>query len=223
MPIHYDPREEEERRKRARIARSQVQQAPLAQRQGTQGPGAVGGGNQIANQLLKGVLTGALGPVGTLFGGLFNKGGMVQMQGYNVGGWLYSLFGKKPAQRNPQAPSWWMNPNKMAAEKEKQKLRQSGGPSIWQQTGRMSRNMGGAIPNPNGYNEGGSVGETPIKKVMDEQKLEQQAMAFDLEQKRKQEAHDMAMKQKQQQFATAQKMKKESAMTNKKPKTPLSK
>lgn len=93
----------------------------------------------------------------------------------------------------------------------------------------MMRNTGGPIQmrpplaNPNGYREGGSVQETPIKKVMDEQKLEQQAKAFELEQQRKQEAHDMAMKQKQMQFQQAQKLKKESATTTKKPKPPLAK
>lgn len=91
-------------------------------------------------------------------------------------------------------------------------------------------NTGGPVGkgplNPHGYNEGGSVMETPLKKVMDEQKLEQNAMAFELDQKRKQEAHDLAMKQKQQQFAEAQKMKKAAATTAKtaaKPKGPLSK
>ena len=82
-------------------------------------------------------------------------------------------------------------------------------------------NVGGPLSNPNGYNEGGATNETPIKKVMDEQKLAQQAKAFDMEQQRKQEAHDMAMKQKQQGFNEAQKMKKESATTTMKPKAPL--
>ena len=87
--------------------------------------------------------------------------------------------------------------------------------------GVQHRNTGGPLSNPNGYNEGGAMGETPIKKVMDEQKLAQQAKAFELEQQRKKEAHDMAMKQKQQAFSQGQKMKQESATTTMKPKSPL--
>ena len=54
------------------------------------------------------------------------------------------------------------------------------------------KNVGGMMRgplNPNGYNEGGAVQETPIKKVMDEQKLDQQAKAFELDEMRKQEKH----------------------------------
>ena len=109
-----------------------------------------------------------LGPVGALFGGLFNEGG----------------------QDPPMANVTWV--------------------VLW------------LIPH--GYNEGGhTMQATPTKKVMDEQKLDQQAKAFQLEQKRKQEAHDLAMRQKQQQFSEAQKMKREAATTNKQPKAPLSK
>ena len=90
------------------------------------------------------------------------------------------------------------------------------------------RNMGGPMMplNPRGYNEGGQAMETPMKRVMDEQKLEQQAMAFELEQKRKQETHEQAMKIKEQQAKQAAQMKKAAATTNKtasKPKGPLAK
>ena len=89
------------------------------------------------------------------------------------------------------------------------------------------KNMGGMMRrgplNPNGYNEGGAVQETPIKKVMDEQKLDQQAKAFELDEMRKQEKRQLDMKLKQQQFQQAQQMKRASATTNKQPKAPLAK
>ena len=81
-------------------------------------------------------------------------------------------------------------------------------------------NMGGQMPlNPQGYNEGGSTMETPIKKEMDLQKMRQQEKAFELEQKRKDEAHQQQMRLKDQQAKQAMQMKKESATM----KTPLSK
>ena len=89
------------------------------------------------------------------------------------------------------------------------------------------KNMGGMMRrgplNPNGYNEGGAVQQTPIKKVMDEQKLDQQAKAFELDEMRKQEKHQLDMKLKQQQFQQAQQMKKAAATTNKTAKAPLAK
>jgi len=89
------------------------------------------------------------------------------------------------------------------------------------------KNVGGMMRrgplNPNGYNEGGAVQETPIKKVMDEQKLAQQATAFELDEKRKQEKHALDMKLKQQQFQQAQAIKRASATTSKAPKAPLAK
>ena len=179
MGGYLSPEEEAKKRMmmqqkaRGGIASTNVQNAPLA----PQKPGMAGGGGQrqqnplkeIGMGIAKKALMSSLGPVGALFGGLFNKGGQVPP---------------------------------------------------------VKRNMGGPLANPHGYNEGGQTMETPTKKVMDEQKLEQQAKAFELEQQRKQEAHNMAMKQKQQQFALSQKMKQESATTNKtptKPKSPLSK
>ena len=56
---------------------------------------------------------------------------------------------------------------------------------------------------------------------MDEQKLDQQAKAFELDEMRKQEKHQLDMKLKQQQFQQAQQMKRASATTNKQPKAPL--
>ena len=93
------------------------------------------------------------------------------------------------------------------------------------------RNMGGPISgNPNGYNEGGPAMETPIKKVMDVEKLESQKKmdmikedqaerAFQMGEKRKQEAHQQAMMQKEEAHKQAMKLKKESATM----KAPLSK
>lgn len=227
MTHPYDPRmrEEEEKKKlqsRDRIARSQVQQQQLARKQGPgSAPIASPGGNPLM-QIGKALAGNALGPLGPLAGLFFNKGGNVPMKGYNTGGWLTALFG----QGLP------MNPNRRKVEEEKRRRQQSGQPSILEQInwwgGKKQqqparRNMGGPIANPMGYNEGGSVQETPIKKVMDEQKLDQQAKAFELEQQRKAEKHSMEMQQKKQQFATQQKMKQEAATTSKKPKAPLAK
>ena len=187
------------------------------------------GGTQVAGQALGAALTPVLGPLGPVAGpliadlgvdaisSLFNVGGKVMSNGYNIGGKVDTdqvINGKfmskhTPTIRNdeghlgsgairPQDPTHFDKPVNYL-------------------------NMGGPLSNPNGYNEGGAVTETPIKKVMDEQKLQQQAVAFERDQTRKQEAHDMAMKQKQLQFATAQKMKKDSATTTAKPKAPLAK
>ena len=96
--------------------------------------------------------------------------------------------------------------------------------------GPIGLNIGGQAPqphpagqlrgplNPNGYNEGGSVTETPIKKQMDLQKMDQNQMAFEMGEKRKDEAHQQAMMMKEKQAAEASKMKKEAATM----KTPLS-
>lgn len=222
MP-QYDPRmEEEKRRREEKIAASRASASPI--QQATAGLGGQVAQGRGANPLQQaGLKVGAKllgsalgGPLGGILGGLFNKGGKVPMpmhipQGYNKGGWLAGLFGKgKP------------RTSRLFGESKKKPRTQ---------TTAQKRNTGGAIMNPrlagplnpHGYNEGGAVGETPIKKVMDEQKLDQQAVAFERDQARKQEAHTMAMKQKQQQFQMAQKMKKESAVTNKKPKAPLAK
>jgi len=184
---------------RQKIAESKATATPVTTQRAPLAAGQMGGQQsplqQFGMQIGKKLL-------GGLFGGLFNEGGMIQ--GYNKGG---------------QTKSWWdyiwgTGPKKGSIADQ----------INW--GGKQKKNVGGMINmplNPNGYNEGGMAQETPLKKVMDEQKLEQQAVAFDLEQKRKQEAHDLAMKQKQQQFSEAQKMKKEAATTNKKPKTPLSK
>ena len=196
MTMFRDPlmEEEEERRKRAmqsKIAQTQVQQTPLAQRQGLNPMPAGGAG--MKSQLLKSALGSMLGPAGGILGGLFNEGGRVSdNKGNSWWNWFYgSKAGKKGSLRDQT--NW-------------------------------GKNMGGPISaNPYGYNEGGSVMETPIKKVMDEQKLEQQAKAFELEQKRKQEAHEQAMRIKEQQAKQAAAMKKASATTNKKPKAPLAK
>ena len=97
--------------------------------------------------------------------------------------------------------------------------------------GVVLRNQGGPISgNPQGYNEGGQTMATPIKKVMDmeklesqkkmdEQKMEQAERAFQEGESRKDEAHQMAMQQKQEAHQQAMKLKKESATM----KAPLSK
>ena len=97
--------------------------------------------------------------------------------------------------------------------------------------GVILRNAGGPISgNPQGYNEGGSTMGTPIKKVMDIEKLDSQkkmdALKEDqaertwyMAEKRKDEAHAQAMQQKEESHALAMKLKKESATM----KAPLSK
>ena len=122
------------------------------------------------------------------------------------------------------------------SEEERKRLLASLGPSAMTTAPSMgsfgvSKNMGGPISgNPHGYNEGGNVGATPIKKVMDEDKLEsQQEMAvikedqaersFEMAEARKDEAHKQAMMQKEEAHRAAMKLKRESATM----KAPLSK
>ena len=81
----------------------------------------------------------------------------------------------------------------------------------------VKRNMGGPIAgNPHGYNEGGMAQETPLKKVMDEDKIELARMAaeraeerkdmkFQADEKRAQEKHAMDMKMKKQAAAVTKK------------------
>ena len=95
----------------------------------------------------------------------------------------------------------------------------------------LRKNVGGPISsNPYGYNEGGPAQATPIKKVMDVEKLESQKKmdalkedqaerAFQMGEQRKEEAHQQAMAQKEEAHAQAMKLKKESATM----KAPLSK
>ena len=89
--------------------------------------------------------------------------------------------------------------------------------------GVVLRNQGGPISgNPHGYNEGGSTQATPIKKVMDMEKLESQKSmdslkedqaerSFQMGESRKDEAHQQAMMQKEEAHQQAMKLKKESA------------
>ena len=215
--------EEEERQRRERestrdskIAQSRAQTANFG---GPLGGGAAGPQVQkrqnplqdIGMQLGKAALGSALGPIGGLFGGLFNNGGKVPMQGYNQGGQT-NRFGRqitKPARTKTTAQQsggggWfsWMNPNR-------KKLQDMG----LNHRG-VKRNMGGPISgNPHGYNEGGQAIETPMKKVMDEDKIELARMAamraeerkdmkFQADEKRAQEKHDMDMKMKKQASVT---------------------
>ncbi len=201
-------------------------------------PGPLGGMmKQVAGMGLKSALAGTpMAPLSGVLGGLFNDGGKV---GHNpdtfVNGQIASVHYPTPgsAQNAPVG----LNKGGSIAEqinwggKNKKKSSSSSPKRAWYDPrGWVGKNMGGPIhlnmggplsANPHGYNEGGSAGETPIKKVMDEQKLDQQAIAFERDQARKQEAHDMAMKQKQAAFSEAQKMKKAAATTTKKPKAPL--
>ena len=199
MTYRYDPRlmeEEEEKRKRAtrnQIARSQVQQSPLAQRQSMQQPGAVGG-SDIKSMLLKQALGSALGPVGALFGGLFNEGGKVPMQGYNNGG--------QPKQKKSIWDYFWGS-------------RSGKEGSFRDQTGW---NMGGPISaNPHGYNEGGATQATPLKKVMDEDKIEMAREAFERGEARKDQKAAADERRAQEKHTQDMKMKKASATTNKAP------
>ena len=240
MPYH--PRDEEERRKRqaSKVAQSQASATPI-QAQAPLQPTAVGRnqsplaqvGQQAGAKLLQSALGSALGPLGGVLGGLFNKGGKIPM-GYNTGGWLAGLFGGGPKQTNRfgrevtkpartkttaqmGGAKWWQNPYKQAAQQEQ--MRSRGKPSIWQQLGR---NTGGAIPNPNGYNEGGAAMPTPIKKVMDVEKLDAQVSmdelkedqaerAFQAQERRKDVQMQQSMKQKEEAHALQMKLKKQSA------------
>ena len=97
--------------------------------------------------------------------------------------------------------------------------------------GHQNKNMGGPISgNPYMYNEGGPVMGTPIKKVMDEDKLESQMemavikedqaeRAFAMEQERKDKLLQQQLQQKEDKHNLDMKLKKESATM----KTPLSK
>ncbi len=187
-----------------------LQAAPTPQPQAPSlGQQAAGAGKEFATQAggkaIGAALTPVLGPLGPIAGPLIADLGMDAISS------LFNVGGKVPMQG--------LNNGGPARETTEE---------LMKRLGTTAMNTGGTVrpplANPNGYNEGGSVTETPIKKVMDEQKLEQQALAFDIYQLRMSDAHNMAMKQKQQQFAEAQKMKKAAATTSKtaaKPKAPL--
>lgn len=198
--IHDRTRMEEEKRRQEKIAASQASATPIIQQAPLQAPQMGGGGQsplaQVGMQIGKKML-------GGLFGGLFNQGGMVPpMGGYNKGG---------------QIP-WW----KRAAKRVWGSKKGSNPNSIWAQTGR---NMGGAVPNPrmmgplnpNGYNEGGPVPTTPIKRVMDEDKIEIQRETFERAEARKDEKFALDEKRAAEKHAMDMKMKKQAAVTNKAP------
>ena len=164
MPTHYNPQlEEEKKRREEKIAQSRasanpIQQAPLMQAPGV-GPQQQSPLAQAGMMVGKKLLGSALGPLGGVLGGLFNDGGKVPMQGYNTGGWLSSLLG-------PGKPR---TSRKFGESKKKPRTKTT--------AQRRGYNVGGMVPNPrmmgplnpHGYNEGGAVQATPIKKVMDEQ------------------------------------------------------
>ena len=125
------------------------------------------------------------------------------------------------------------NPYKVKRDAAYAAHAKSGKPSIWEKLGLNTgghvelstamRNMGGPLSmNPNGYNEGGQTQATPIKKVMDMEKLESQKMmdqqklaqaekAFMMAEGRKDEAAEQAMMQKEESHQQAMKLKKDSA------------
>ena len=175
------------------------------------------GGTQVAGQALGAALTPVLGPLGPVAGpliadlgvdaisSLFNVGGKVMPNGYNTGGKVNPdqvVNGKfmsehTPTIRNdeghlgsgairPQDPTHFDKPVKYL-------------------------NMGGPLANPNGYNEGGSVTETPIKKLMDMDKMAMAREAFERKEMRADEAHKQQMMLKEKQAAQAAKMKKDAS------------
>ena len=77
----------------------------------------------------------------------------------------------------------------------------------------------GGMANPNGYNEGGQTGATPIKKEMDLDKMRMAREAFEKKEMRADEAHKQQMMLKGQQAKQAMTMKKEASTM----KAPLSK
>ena len=120
-----------------------------------------------------------------------NMGGPISMYGYNKGG--------KAADKRP----WWQrmldrNP-----------------------TRRAGMNVGGMVPqgplNPNGYNEGGPVAPTPIKKVMDEDKIEIQRETFERAEARKDMKFQLDEKRAAEKHAMDMKLKKAAAVTKKAP------
>ena len=120
-----------------------------------------------------------------------NMGGPISMYGYNKGG--------KAADKRP----WWQrmldrNP-----------------------TRRAGMNVGGMVPqgplNPNGYNEGGPVAPTPIKKVMDEDKIEIQRETFERAEARKDMKFQLDEKRAAEKHAMDMKLKKATAVTKKAP------
>lgn len=165
-----------------------------------------------------------------------NMGGPVM--GYNMGGMISEEEKRRRMMMQPQVAQSRVGAAPLAAKQGMQPAQTGGGGGPLQQVGQMMAkqalmstlgpvgalfgfNKGGKVHNnPHGYNEGGAVGETPIKKVMDEQKLEQQAKAFELEQQRKQQTHEQAMRIKEQQAKQAAAMKKAAANTSKQPAKP---
>ena len=186
---------------RGRIAKSKVPNAPVQPQkpQMAAAPNMGGGPLQgIGKEIGKKALMSALGPLGGLLGGLFNKGGMVpEGGGYNEGGkipWWKKAWGSRSGKKG----------------------------SIRDQIGW---NQGGAIPNPrmvgplnpNGYNEGGPAPSTPIKRVMDEDKIEIQRETFERAEARKDEKFALDEKRAAEKHAMEMKLKKKAAVTSKAP------
>ena len=223
--------------------------APLQPQQVGGGQSPLAG---IGGQLLKTGLGAALGPLGGILGGLFNEGGQVQGYNQGgwlsqlfggTGKPRTSRWGgeatKAPRTQTTGVPqgggisSWFgQNPNKAKRDAQYAAHAQSGKPSIWERLGRniggpvelspAMRNMGGPLSNPNGYNEGGQTQATPVKKMMDMEKLESQKMmdkqkmaqaekSFMMAEGRKDEAAEQAMMQKQEAHQQAMKLKEDTA------------
>ena len=207
MPHPYD--EEERKKSRDRIARTQIQEQQM-QRMQPQVASPAGQGSSILPMLGKLAAKQFLGPLGALF----NKGGKVPMQGYNDGGWLSALFGANPYRKKVEEEK-----KRRAKAKQASILSQIGWPGSSQP---VKRNMGGMMPmplNPNGYNEGGAAMETPIKKVMEEDKIAMAREAFMLAEQRKDKKAEQEEARASEKHSLDMKLKKKSATTNK---TPLS-
>lgn len=186
---------------RGRIAKSSVPNAPVQPQkpQMAAAPSGKGGPLQgLGKELGKKALMGALGPLGGILGGLFNEGGKVP--------WWKKAWGSRSGKKGSIRDQIGWN---------------IGGPI----STNYGLNTGGNVPNPNmmgplnpnGYNEGGPAPSTPIKRVMDEDKIEIQRETFERAEARKDEKFKMDEQRAAEKHKMDMKMKKQASVTNKAP------
>ena len=159
-----------------------------------------------------------------------NMGGPIM--GYNTGGYLSEEEEKKRREMMSRSRVASSNvPNAPLAPKQQAMGGGGGGGSsplgqIGQKLAMkaigslfgLPFNQGGSVPsNPHGYNEGGATQATPLKKVMDEDKIEMAREAFERGEARKDQKAAAEERRAEAKFKQDMSMKKAAATTNKAP------
>ena len=175
--------------------------------------------SQAAN-FLKGVANGSVER---------NMGGPIM--GYNMGGYLSEEEKKRREMMSRNRVASSNVPNAPLAPKQQAMGGGGGGGSsplgqIGQKLAMkaigslfgLPFNQGGSVPsNPHGYNEGGATQATPLKKVMDEDKIEMAREAHERAEARKDQKAAAEERRAEAKFKQDMSMKKAAATTNKAP------